>query len=55
MGHPVIRGMMHMFAVQTPIVGVVGMWGVNVLRGMKVYIIMDIIIHTITRATTIIM
>ncbi len=55
MEHPVIRGMMHMFAVQGPIVGVVGMRVVIVYRDMMGYIIMDIIIHTITRATTIIM
>ncbi len=55
MGHPVIRGMMHMFAVQGPIVKKVGMRVDIVYRDMKGYIIMDIIIHTITRATTIIM
>ncbi len=55
MEHPVIRGMMHMFAVQGPIVGVVGMRVVIVYRDMMGYIIMDIIIHIITHVTTTIM
>ncbi len=50
-----IQVMMHMFAVQAPIVRMDGMWGVNVLRDMMGYIIMGIITPTTTRATTIIM
>ncbi len=55
-GHHAIPDMKHKYVVQAPIViEVVGMWGANVRRAMKVYIIMDIITHIITHVTTTIM